>query len=114
MRQLFQNLLSNACKFRRDDVPLVVTVSAACGGPEGGWAITVADNGLGFEPQHGDRVFIMFQRLNGRQFDGSGIGLAVCRRIVERHHGTIEARGVAGEGASFVIRLPEQQHEDIS
>jgi signal transduction histidine kinase len=113
MRQLFQNLLSNACKFRRDDVPLVVTVSAAGDGPDGGWTITVADNGLGFEPQHGDRVFIMFQRLNGRQFDGSGIGLAVCRRIVERHHGTIEARGVQGEGASFAIRLPEQQHEDI-
>lgn len=112
MRQLFQNLLSNACKFRRDDVPLVVTVSAARLGPDDTWTITVADNGLGFEPQHADRVFAMFQRLHGRQFDGAGIGLAVCRRIVERHHGSIEARGVPGAGASFVVRLPEHQPEE--
>jgi signal transduction histidine kinase len=111
MRQLFQNLLSNACKFRRHDVRLVVTIGAARLGPDDTWTITVADNGLGFEAQHAERLFAMFQRLNGRQFEGSGIGLAVCRRIVERHHGSIDAHGVPGVGATFVVRLPEHQHE---
>jgi light-regulated signal transduction histidine kinase (bacteriophytochrome) len=113
MRQLFQNLLSNACKFRRHDLPLVVKVGAEPVDADI-WAITVTDNGIGFDQQHADRVFTMFQRLHGRRFDGSGIGLAVCRRIVERHHGSIEARGVAGLGGSFVVRLPTHQHEDIS
>ena len=113
MRQLFQNLLSNACKFRRHDVALAVTVAAEQVDTDT-WAITVADNGIGFDQQHADRVFAMFQRLHGRQFDGSGIGLAVCRRIVERHRGSIEARGVTGVGASFVVRLPICQHEDIA
>jgi signal transduction histidine kinase len=112
MRQLFQNLLSNACKFRRPDVPLAVSVRAERPGAEDPWTITVADNGLGFEQVHAERVFTMFQRLHGRMFDGSGIGLAVCRRIVERHHGSLEARGAPNGGASFVMRLPACQPED--
>jgi signal transduction histidine kinase len=112
MRQLFQNLLSNACKFRRPAVPLAVTVRAERPGVDDPWTITVADNGLGFEPLHAERLFTMFQRLHGRQFEGSGIGLAVCRRIVEGHHGSIEARGAPDAGASFVMRLPECQIDD--
>lgn len=113
MRQLFQNLLSNACKFRRPEVALEVTVRAERSGADDPWTITVTDNGLGFEQLQADGVFTMFRRLHGRQFDGSGIGLAVCRRIVERHHGSIEARGAPDLGASFVMRLPECQLEDV-
>jgi signal transduction histidine kinase len=108
MRQLFQNLLTNAFKFKQDDVPPRVTVGAHRA-DDGEWTLTFADNGIGFDPQHGERLFAMFQRLHGRRFDGSGIGLAVCRRIVERHHGSIEANGVLGSGATLTVRLPERQ-----
>ncbi len=108
MRQLFQNLLTNAFKFRQDDVAPRVTVGAHRES-SGDWTLTFADNGIGLDPAHGERLFTMFQRLHGRRFEGSGIGLAVCRRIVERHHGSIEAHGVLGAGATFTVRLPERQ-----
>lgn len=108
MRQLFQNLLTNAFKFKKDDIALRVTVGAHRE-DNGDWTLTFADNGIGFDPEHGERLFAMFQRLHGRRFDGSGIGLAVCRRIVERHHGRIEAHGILGSGATFTARLPERQ-----
>jgi signal transduction histidine kinase len=108
MRQLFQNLLTNAFKFKKDDIAPSVTISARRA-ESGEWALTFADNGIGFDPEHGARMFAMFQRLHGRRFEGSGIGLAVCRRIVERHHGSIEAHGILGSGATFTVRLPEQQ-----
>lgn len=73
--------------------------------------ITVADNGIGFHQDHADRIFRMFERLHGRgQYDGSGIGLAICRKIVERHRGTIAAVGNAGQGATFTVTLPVTQH----
>jgi signal transduction histidine kinase len=108
MRQLFQNLLTNAFKFKKDDIALRVTLGAHRE-QSGDWTLTFADNGIGFDPEHGERLFAMFQRLHGRRFDGSGIGLAVCRRIVERHHGSIEADGRLGSGATFTVRLPERQ-----
>ena len=87
--------------------PLVtIRADRAAGGD---WTLTFADNGIGFDPEHGERLFAMFQRLHGRRFDGSGIGLAVCRRIVERHHGSIGGHGVPGSGATFTVRLPERQ-----
>jgi signal transduction histidine kinase len=108
MRQLFQNLLTNAFKFRKDDIAPQVTIGANRA-EDGDWTLTFADNGIGFDPEHGERLFAMFQRLHGRRFDGSGIGLAVCRRIVERHHGSIEAHGILGSGATFTVCLPERQ-----
>jgi signal transduction histidine kinase len=108
MRQLFQNLLTNAFKFKRDGIAPRVTIGAHRE-DSGDWTLTFADNGIGFDPEHGERLFAMFQRLHGRRFDGSGIGLAVCRRIVERHHGSIDAHGVPGSGATFTVRLPERQ-----
>jgi signal transduction histidine kinase len=67
----------------------------------------VADNGIGFEDRHGERIFGPFQRLHGRgEYPGSGLGLALCRRIAERHGGSIVARSTLGAGASFVVRLP--------
>ena len=109
MRQLLQNLIGNALKYRRDGVPPVVRL---CGAPSRGanCTITVTDNGIGFSDRHADRVFRMFARLHARtEYDGSGIGLAICRKIVERHAGTISATAVAGEGAIFTVTLPVTQ-----
>jgi light-regulated signal transduction histidine kinase (bacteriophytochrome) len=120
MRQLFQNLIGNALKFHKPGVPPEVTVRAASwaelfrGGefpPSGmGHRITVSDNGIGFDPAYAERVFEMFQRLHARtEYEGTGIGLAICRKIVQRHRGEIAAYGRAPEGATFVIDLPAKQ-----
>ena len=111
MRQLFQNLLSNALKFSRDGVPPVVTVSATV--EEDRVRIEVADNGIGFDEKYRDRIFEVFQRLHGRtEYEGSGIGLSICRKIVERHHGTIIPYSQPDSGATFVIILPLKQAND--
>ena len=118
MRQLLQNLIGNALKFHRDGVPPVVTVSSRL--VEGGdgdprksaaWAeITVEDNGIGFEEKYLDRIFAPFQRLHGQgKYEGTGIGLAVCRKVVERHGGAITARSMPGRGTTFIITLPLRQ-----
>ncbi len=114
MRQLFQNLLDNAIKFRRPNVPPVVHVRSKSD-EEGFVTIEVADNGIGFDEKYVDRIFAPFQRLHNRtEYAGSGIGLAICRRIIERHQGEIAAHGSPGEGASFVIKLPLfQEQEDL-
>lgn len=109
MRQLLQNLLGNALKYRKTDEPPVVRLSAA---PAGGrhWQIVVADNGIGFNELYAEKIFKMFERLHGKgEYTGSGIGLAICRRIAERHGGTIAATGAPGKGATFTITLPATQ-----
>jgi signal transduction histidine kinase len=116
MRQLFQNLIGNALKFRKADVAPVIKISAretdahelAVAGPVA--VITIEDNGIGFEPQFKDQIFTIFQRLHSRnEYEGTGIGLATCRKIVERHLGTIDADGRPGEGSTFHITLPLTQ-----
>jgi two-component system sensor kinase FixL len=121
MRQLLQNLIGNALKYRRADEPPVVKLSSCCTSPTGAslatepsadglCQITVDDNGIGFDEKYLDRIFNPFQRLHGRdQYEGSGIGLAICRRIVERHGGTITARSAPGQGSTFVVSLPLRQ-----
>jgi signal transduction histidine kinase len=117
MRQLFQNLVANALKFHRPGVPPVVEVVAEVvpdpsgnGTPGMLCRITVRDNGIGFDEKYLDRIFQMFQRLHGRgEYEGTGVGLAICRKIVERHGGAITARSRAGEGAAFVVTLPVRQ-----
>jgi PAS domain S-box-containing protein len=116
MRQLLQNLLSNALKFRRPGVPPVVRIGGRVHGPEratGGGSlctVTVADNGIGFKPGYAERIFGIFQRLHGRnEYPGTGIGLATCRKILERHGGTITASSQPGKGATFVFTLPIKQ-----
>ncbi|MFH0916349.1 MAG: ATP-binding protein [bacterium] len=106
MRQLLQNLLGNALKYRRKDTPLVVRLS--CSSPGGQHCtITVTDNGIGFNEKHAEKIFRMFVRLHSRaQYEGSGIGLSICRKIVERHGGTIAATSTAGQGATFTVTLP--------
>ena len=111
MRQLFQNLIGNALKFHRPDVPPVVTVASETpGGPADAaprCRIVVSDNGIGFDEKFRDRLFNVFQRLHTRaEFEGTGIGLAVCRKIVERHGGSIAAEGTPGAGTRVIITLP--------
>jgi light-regulated signal transduction histidine kinase (bacteriophytochrome) len=109
MRQLFQNLLGNALKFRRSSVPPVVRLGASLS-DDRVCTITVTDNGIGFKQEHDEKIFRMFERLHSRaQFQGSGMGLAICRKIVERHGGTIAATSTAGEGTTFVVTLPVTQ-----
>ena len=107
LHQLLQNLISNALKYRRPDVPPEVRLS--CVESPKGWTIQVGDNGIGFSQDQADRIFAPFQRLHGRgEYDGTGMGLAICRRIVERHGGTIAAHGRPGDGADFVVTLPRK------
>jgi signal transduction histidine kinase len=103
LTQLFQNLLSNAIKFRGEQ-PLRVDVSAVPDGPF--WCFSVQDNGIGIESEYFDRIFVMFQRLHSRSaYAGTGIGLAICKKIVERHGGRIWAESAPGRGALFRFTL---------
>jgi PAS domain S-box-containing protein len=123
MRQLLQNLIGNALKFHRKDNTPVVRIHSDTPGPAAGGAaetpsaetcrIVVEDNGIGFDPKHTSKIFQVFQRLHSRsEYQGSGIGLAVCKKIVDRHGGTIEAIGRPGEGATFIVTLPVKQASD--
>ncbi|MBE7532349.1 MAG: PAS domain-containing protein [Chloroflexi bacterium] len=108
IKQLFQNLLSNAIKFRRPEVPPKIVIH---GRIHNTWCqITVSDNGIGFDEKYNERIFLVFERLHGRdQYPGTGIGLAICRRIVERHGGYIHAHSKPGEGSTFTVELPLNQ-----
>ena len=101
MQQLFEQLLDNAVKFRREGVAPVIHVEAiAVTDRPSAAEIRVADNGLGFDDEHAERIFRPFERLHGRgKYPGAGLGLAICRRIAERHGAAISARGTLGEGA---------------
>ncbi|MFO0590049.1 MAG: ATP-binding protein [Polyangiaceae bacterium] len=106
MQQLFEQLLDNAIKFRREGVPLVVRVEPIAL-PTGERAVRVVDNGVGFDDQYAERIFRPFERLHGRgKYPGAGLGLAICRKIAERHGGTLTARGAPGEGAELTLTLP--------
>jgi signal transduction histidine kinase len=123
MRQLLQNLISNALKFHRDGEPQVVKIySQQIVAPEENQPtegspvaelcqIIVEDNGIGFDEKYLDRIFNVFQRLHGRsEYEGTGMGLAICRKIAERHGGSITAKSIPGEGANFIVTLPLKQH----
>lgn len=122
IRQVFQNILSNALKFSRKGVSPEISVSAERTGevcasgelhPKGPYCrITVRDNGIGFDERYLDKIFVIFQRLHGRnEFEGTGIGLAIVKKIIDTHGGLITASSREGEGSSFTIVLPVHQHQ---
>jgi PAS domain S-box-containing protein len=105
LRQLFQNLIANGIKFHRPDEAARVHVSATR--EHGAWTFSVSDNGIGIEPQYLDRIFALFQRLHTRaDYPGTGIGLAICKKIVERHGGQIRVDSAPGRGTTFRFTLP--------
>ncbi len=109
MRQLFQNLIGNALKFHRADIAPIVKVKSK---PLPGnlVEITVEDNGIGFSMEFLDTIFQPFKRLHGKsEYEGSGIGLSICRKIVDRHNGTISAQSSPGEGSIFTVTMPLRQ-----
>lgn len=109
MRQLFQNLIGNALKFRRPGVPPHVHVTGRLEEKEGLCfaVVEVRDNGIGFDEKYHDRIFLVFQRLHGKSdYEGTGIGLAICKKIVEHHEGRIRARSKSGEGTHFIVEFP--------
>jgi signal transduction histidine kinase len=120
MRQMFQNLISNALKFSKKDVRPVITIrcettcekiieNSTCS--EGEFIrITISDNGIGFDEAYFEKIFTLFQRLHGRnEYEGTGIGLAIVKKIIERHNGIIGVKSCEGKGANFIIVLPVKQ-----
>lgn len=114
MRQLFQNLISNAIKFRRADVPSVIKITAETvpvEGKRGGMLhLTFSDNGIGIEAKYHDRIFGIFERLHSRgKYEGTGVGLAVCRKICDQHGGSIRVESGPEGGSAFIAELPIRQ-----
>jgi signal transduction histidine kinase len=109
--QLLQNLIGNALKFHKPGEPPVVRAwSQALNAQADVCEVVIEDSGLGFDEKYLDRIFQIFQRLHGRsEYEGTGIGLAICRKIAERHGGAITASSTPGQGARFILTLPCQQ-----
>jgi two-component system, chemotaxis family, CheB/CheR fusion protein len=124
IRQVFQNIISNALKFtRKDEKPRIKITSEivdrcaidAKRNEHGDFCrITIKDNGIGFDNEYAEKIFTIFQRLHSReQYDGTGIGLAITKKIIERHRGVIAATGKENEGSKFIIVLPLKQEVGI-
>jgi signal transduction histidine kinase len=115
-RQLFRNLIGNALKFSQQDPRIAIRSDMArpdelppsvSSGSSGYWRISFRDNGIGFEQEHGEKIFDIFQRLNSQdKYGGSGIGLALCKKIAENHNGAITATSEPGKGSTFNVFLP--------
>jgi|GEM_PF-1539887 len=111
MRQLFQNLIINALKFHKKDIPPEIVIRGHMNGSET-CEILVKDNGVGFDEKYVHRIFKPFERLHGRsEYEGTGMGLAICKKIVQRHGGSIRVESQLNEGCSFIVTLPSKQPE---
>jgi light-regulated signal transduction histidine kinase (bacteriophytochrome) len=108
--QILQNLIGNALKYRNPAVPPHIHVSAQQDGVN--WIFSVRDNGIGFEQRHAERIFGVFKRLHGKDYPGTGIGLSICKKIVERHGGSMWATSVPGEGSTFYFAIPDAGQND--
>jgi PAS domain S-box-containing protein len=109
LAQLFQNLIGNALKFRGANTP---RVHVSCSDQAKQYEIIVADNGIGIEPQYYERIFMVFQRLHTKEYPGTGIGLAICKKVVERHGGAIWVTSRPGEGSQFHFTLPKNRNPE--
>jgi signal transduction histidine kinase len=110
MRQLFQNLIENALKYHKPGTPPIIYLSSQPSQNES-WSISVQDNGIGLDEKFSERIFIPLERLHGRSaYEGTGIGLAICKKIVSRHKGSIYVNSRLGEGSTFTVTLPKRQH----
>lgn len=110
IRQLMQNLISNALKFHHEGVTPEVKIESTVA--DGFVTLSVRDNGIGFDPRYSQRIFRVFERLHGRtEYPGTGIGLALCRKIAERHGGQITAESEPGVGSTFIVTLPLSRTE---
>jgi len=108
LTQLFQNLIGNGIKYQKSGVPKIHVSATRNGGKK--WTFSVKDNGLGIDPQYYEKIFGMFQRLHKREeFAGTGIGLAICKKIVERHGGNISVESELGHGSTFSFALAESE-----
>jgi light-regulated signal transduction histidine kinase (bacteriophytochrome) len=112
LAQLFQNLMGNALKFRSQSVP---RIHIGVQEKEDSFQFAVRDNGIGIEPQYFERIFMVFQRLHNKgEYPGTGIGLAICKKVVERHGGHIRVESRLGEGSAFIFTLPKQHKEAVN
>jgi signal transduction histidine kinase len=112
MRQLFQNLISNGLKYHCEDVAPVIKIKYA-GSDNGFEEIYIEDNGKGFDEKHLERIFRPFERLHGHsEYGGTGMGLAICHKIVEHHKGKITAKSQPNQGATFIVKLPSKQRKE--
>lgn len=107
--QVFQNIISNAIKYRKPGVPPRIHVSAERQGND--WVFSVKDNGLGFDDQYAEQIFGVFKRLHGKDYPGTGIGLSICKKIVEREGGRIWAKSSVGEGSTFFFSVPDKSSQ---
>ena len=118
MTQLFQNLIGNALKYRSDQAPNIhisakqIMEDASSPAASNTWLFSVSDNGIGLEPEFTERIFIIFQRLHTRnEYPGTGIGLSICKKIVEHHGGRIWVESEPGQGSTFSFTLPSNSVE---
>jgi len=113
IRQLLQNFIGNSLKYRKIDQDPKIAISGSVL-KDGSVEIEVKDNGIGFDEKYTEKVFTLFQRLHARnEYEGTGIGLAICKRIVERHQGEIEAKSIEGVGSVFTVRLPQKKRKEL-